>query len=85
MAQRMEEASVANPPLLLDQLVMHDCNVSGCPAEADPSQLAPEAQRYLKGRSRRRIVHPAAFQIPRGRRRRKTSHEFCNLHYIITS
>ena len=42
MAQRMEEGSVADPPLLLDQFVMHDGNVSGCAAEADPSQLAPE-------------------------------------------
>ena len=42
MAQRMEEASVADPPFLLDQLVMHDGDVSGCTAEADPSQLAPE-------------------------------------------
>ena len=42
MAQGMEEASVADPPLLLDQLVMHDGDVSGCTAEADPSQLAPE-------------------------------------------
>ena len=42
MAQPMEEASVADPPLLLDQLVMHDGNVSGRAAEADPSPLAPE-------------------------------------------
>ena len=42
MAQRMEEASVANPPLLLNQLVMHNGDVSGCTAEADASQLAPE-------------------------------------------
>jgi len=42
MAQRMEEASVADPPLLLDQLVVHNGNVSGCTTEADPSQLAPE-------------------------------------------
>ncbi len=42
MAQRMEEASVADPSLLLDQLVMHDGDVSGGTAEADPSQLAPE-------------------------------------------
>jgi hypothetical protein len=60
MAQRMEEASVADPPLLLDQLVMHNGDVSGCTAEADPSQLAPETQRCLKGRSLQRIFHPAA-------------------------
>jgi len=42
MAQRMEEASVADPPLLLDQLVMHDGDVSGCTPETDPPQLAPE-------------------------------------------
>lgn len=42
MAQRMEEAAAADPPLLLDQLVVHDGDVSGCTGEADPSQLAPE-------------------------------------------
>jgi len=67
MAQRMEEASVADPPLLLDQLVMHDGDVSGCTAEADPSQLAPETQRCLKGRSLLSIFHPAGTQISRCR------------------
>jgi hypothetical protein len=38
----MQEASVADPALLLDQLVMHNGDVSGRTAEADPSQLAPE-------------------------------------------
>jgi len=42
MAQRMKEPSVADPTLLLDQLVVHDGNVSGGTAEADPSQLEPE-------------------------------------------
>jgi hypothetical protein len=42
MAERMEEASVTDPPLLLDQFVMHDGDVSCGTAEADPSQLAPE-------------------------------------------
>ena len=42
MAERMEEASVADPPLLLDQLVMHNGDVSGSTTEGDPSQIAPE-------------------------------------------
>ena len=42
MAQRVQESLIADPPLLLDQLVMHDGDVSGCTAEADPSQLEPE-------------------------------------------
>ncbi len=42
MAQRMEEPSVADPPIPLDQFVMHDGNVSGGAAEGDPSQLPPE-------------------------------------------
>jgi hypothetical protein len=42
MAERMEEASVADPPLLLDQLVMDDGDVSCCTAETDLPQLAPE-------------------------------------------
>src|SRR5580698_5195141 len=63
MAQRMEEASVADPPLLLDQLIMHDGDVSGCTAEADPPQLAPEMQRCLKGRSLWGIFHPAVSQL----------------------
>lgn len=36
MAQPMQEGSVADPPLLPDQLVMHDGNGGGRSAEADP-------------------------------------------------
>jgi len=54
MAQRMKEPSIADPPLFLDQLIVHDRNVSGGTAEADPSQLEPETQRCPEGRSRRR-------------------------------
>jgi len=74
MAQRMEEASVADPSLLLNQLVMHDGDVSSSTAEADPSQLAPETQRSLKGRLLRGIFRPAASQVPRARCRQKSSH-----------
>jgi hypothetical protein len=42
MAQGMEESSVADPSPLLDQLVMHDGEVGGCTAEADPPELEPE-------------------------------------------
>jgi len=42
MTQRMEETSVSDPPPPLDQLVVHDGDVSGSTAEADPPQLAPE-------------------------------------------
>jgi len=73
MAQRMEEASVADPPLLLDQLVMHDGDVSGGTAEGDPSQLAPETQRCPKGRPLLGILHPAMSQVPRARCRQKSS------------
>jgi len=54
MAQRMKKPSVADPPLFLDQLVVHDGNVSGGTAETDPSQLEPETPRCSEGRSRRR-------------------------------
>ena len=66
MAQGMEEASVADPPLLLDQLVVHDGEVSRCATEADPSQLEPETQRFPEGRPLQRgiIVPRAPFQIP---------------------
>ena len=79
MAQRMEEASVADPPFLLDQLVMHDGDVSGCTAEADPSQLAPETQRFLKGRSLQRTFHPGGCQVPIARCLQKSFHDICNL------
>ena len=46
MAQGMKELSVTDPPFLLDQFVMHDGDVSCRAAEADPSQLGPEAQRF---------------------------------------
>jgi hypothetical protein len=42
MAQGMEESLVADPPFLLDQLVVHYRDVSRRTAEADPPQLAPE-------------------------------------------
>ena len=58
MAQGMEEPSVADPPPLLDQLVMHDSDVSSCTAEADPAQLEPETQRFPKGRPLRRSESP---------------------------
>jgi hypothetical protein len=67
MAQRVEESSVADPPLLLDQLRMHNRDVSGCTAKADPSQLEPEPQRCAEGRSLKRIFHSAAFRIPGAR------------------
>jgi hypothetical protein len=51
MAQCMEEHSVADPPPLLDQFVVHDGDVSGCAAEADPSQLEPETECCHEGRS----------------------------------
>ncbi len=51
MTQCMEEAGVANPPLFLDQFVMHDGDVSCRAAEADPSQLEPELQRFPEARS----------------------------------
>lgn len=46
MAQRMKEASIADPPLLPDQFVLHDGDVSCRAAEADPSQLEPKPQRF---------------------------------------
>ncbi len=46
MAERMEEAGVADPPLFLDQIVVHDGDVGRCAAKADPSQLEPELQRF---------------------------------------
>ncbi len=54
MAQGMEESSVADPSFLLDQLVMHDGEMGGCTAEADPSELEPETQCFPEGRPLRR-------------------------------
>ncbi len=54
MAQGMEESSVADPSFLLDQLVMHDGEMGGCTAEADPPELEPETQRFLERRPLRR-------------------------------
>jgi hypothetical protein len=51
MAQRMKEPSITDPSLLLDQFVMHDGDVSCGAAEADPSQLEPELQRFPEGGS----------------------------------
>jgi hypothetical protein len=49
MAQSMKELSVTDPPLLPDQFVMHDGDVSCRATEADPSQLEPEPQRFPEG------------------------------------
>lgn len=61
MAQRMKKPSITDPPLLLDQLAMHDGDVSCCAAETDPSQLEPKPQRFPEGRSR----HCSERLIPR--------------------
>jgi len=44
----MKEPSITDPPLLLDQLVVHDGDMSGGTAKADPSQLEPETQRFVE-------------------------------------
>ena len=57
--QRMEEAPFRNPVFFLDQVAMHDRNLSGGPAETDKAQLKP-VQGCLAERNRRRssgIVH----------------------------
>jgi hypothetical protein len=68
MAQRMEEAGVADPPLLLNQVVVHDGDVSRRAAKANPSQLEPETQRLLERRSLHlsRIVDLAASRSREG-------------------
>lgn len=56
MAQCMKELSVTDPPLLLDQVVMHDGDVSRRATEADPSQLEPEPQRFPEWGALRRAA-----------------------------
>ena len=46
MAQRMKEPSITDPPLLLDQFVMHDGDVGRRAAETNPPQLEPKPQRF---------------------------------------
>jgi hypothetical protein len=48
-AKRMEEHGIADPPLLYNQIVMHDGNMGRSPSKADPSQLEPKPQRFLEG------------------------------------
>ena len=61
MTQGMEEAGIADPALLLDQVVVHDGDVGRGAAEADPSELEPEPQGFLERRPlhKTRIVHLA--------------------------
>ena len=54
MAQRMKKPSITNPPLPLDQFVMHDGDVGCRTAEADPPQLEPEPQRFPERWARHR-------------------------------
>jgi hypothetical protein len=61
MTQCVEEAGIADPALLLNQVVVHDGDVGRRAAEADPSQLEPEPQRLLERRLLHHtgMVHPA--------------------------
>ena len=54
MAQGMEENSVADPPLLLNQLILHNGDMSSGTAEADPPELEPETQCFRERRPLRR-------------------------------
>src|SRR2546430_8169239 len=43
--ERVQEASLGDPALLLDELAMHDRDLPGRTAEADPAEFPPVAQR----------------------------------------
>ena len=51
VVERVQEAPLGNPALLLDQLAVHDRDLAGGPAEADEAQPEPEpeglAQRHV--------------------------------------
>ena len=55
MAQCVKELSVTDPPFLLDQLLVHDGDVSCRAPEADPPQLEPKPQRFPQAGLRHRI------------------------------
>ena len=60
MAQGMQESCITDPSLFLDQLILHDGDVSAGTAEADPPQLPPEKERFREGRPLRRSESPIA-------------------------
>src|SRR5205809_814214 len=57
VVERVQEASLGDPALLLDELAMHDCDLPGRTAEADPAEFPPVAQRLgARWRSRFSVV-----------------------------
>src|SRR5262249_33505365 len=64
VVERVQEAPFRDPALLLDQLAMHDRDLAGWTAEADPAELPPVAERLGATRNLRRCrIHhepPAA-------------------------
>ena len=57
VVQRMQEALLADPAPLLDQLAVHDGNLPGRPSKADEAQLEPEAQRLAESHVRGFFLH----------------------------
>ena len=61
MTQRMEEAGIADPPLFINKIVVHDGDVCRRAAKANPSKLEPKPQCIPEGRS----LHRSELFIPR--------------------
>src|SRR5438067_1049172 len=55
VVERVQEARLGDPAFLLDQLAMHDRDLSGRAAEADPAELPPIGECLAARRRQRRV------------------------------
>ena len=59
VVQRVQESRLADPAPPLDQLAMHERDLAGRPAEAEPADLHPQPERLAEG-DRRDCAHCVA-------------------------
>jgi hypothetical protein len=86
MAQGMKESSSADPPLLLNQLVMHDCEVGAVPPKLIHPSLKQKRSAYPKdGRCGAATLLYRHSPGPKGKPSIKQSSKGCKPHDIITS
>ena len=69
VVERVQEAALGDPAPPLDQLLVHDRDLPGRPAEADEAELQPEPERLAEGNRRRRAHRIASRRRTRAWRR----------------
>src|SRR5919109_2629775 len=78
----MQKSARADPSPLLNQFGVHQGYLAGGPAEADESELEPEAKRLGKRRVLGLHIHESPIIAPEGARRKRQS---VPAHYLLIS